>query len=65
MFDVSKSYGEMLKKIAVFTLGTLIFDWFLILLSFPDLKEYINYIVYCILKADKPIKIFNIELPLS
>lgn len=64
-FDVTKSYDKMLNKIGIFTAFWLLFQWHLILVCFPEFKNYINEVVIGTLQLNKPIKIYEIELSFS
>lgn len=65
IFNVSKSYEDMLNKIGIFTLGFLIVSWYFILLSFPEFNKYINKFIKDFFEIKNSIKIFEFELPFS
>lgn len=65
VFNLSKSYDDMLNKIGVFTLIFLLGGWFIIMRCFPCIKQTSDWLVSTILSINKPIKIFDLELSFS
>lgn len=65
IFNVSKSYEDMLNKIGIFTWGFLTISWYFILLSFPEFNKYINECIKYFFEIKNSIKIFEFELPFS
>lgn len=65
IFNVSKSYEDMLNKIGIFTWGFLIVSWYLVLLSFPEFNQYINESIKEFFEIKSSITIFGFELPFS
>ncbi|MDQ0151019.1 hypothetical protein ACFO6R_13260 [Eubacterium multiforme] len=64
IFNVSKSYEDMLNKIGIFTLGFLVCGWYLILLSFPEFKKLINNSIKNFFEISGSIKLFSFTLPI-
>lgn len=65
MLGMTDSYGKMLKRIFLITLVFSIISWYLILLSYPELNNNINKLIYNFFKIDSSIKIYDYELPFS
>lgn len=65
IFNVSKSYEDMLNKIAIFTWGFLIAGWYCILLSFPEFTININNFINNFFELKDPITIFGFKLPIT
>lgn len=65
IFNISKSYEDMLNKIGIFTWGFLIVSWYLIILSFPEFNQYINKFIKESFEIKSSITILGFELPFS
>ncbi|MDH2337020.1 hypothetical protein [Clostridium perfringens] len=65
IFNVSKSYDDMLNKIGMCTWGFLVGGWYLILLSFPEFNNLVNDLINSFFEISSPIKIFGFTLPIT